>query len=325
IDAGDLGAGHSVTALYEIVPPDALPVQRPNEPNVDPLKYQSAESKGASTPDPDSDPPTVNSQLSSDLPPASEELRSLFNLLVEERQLLEEYGAEHPKVIAVRKKIEETRRRLQKLGVNKAISRTASPELLTVKLRYKPALPVGSRLSETVTDESVKLEFPLVDDTDKQAPSNNLNWSAAVASFGMLLRNSSYRGNATFDAVLELARDAMDDDHSGQRAEFIDMVLKARQLHRQSHGTDSPPPLELSSLEARRKASLDGRYDDLLDKIQRPEDFKQYGAFHNRGWWTGPQDADEKGFPAGYWVYVYPHWYVWSETVGTDTDETPSR
>lgn len=38
VDAGDIGAGHSVTALYEIVPHGA-------KPNIDPLRYQDAASK----------------------------------------------------------------------------------------------------------------------------------------------------------------------------------------------------------------------------------------------------------------------------------------
>ena len=38
-DAGEIGAGHSVTALYEIVPPGS---DQAESPTVDPLKYQNA-------------------------------------------------------------------------------------------------------------------------------------------------------------------------------------------------------------------------------------------------------------------------------------------
>ncbi|MEZ6054355.1 MAG: VWA domain-containing protein [Planctomycetaceae bacterium] len=339
IDAGDLGAGHSVCALYEIVPPHALPMRQPNEPNVDPLKYQPAESqetraeskdasKTAPAIEPDSQPSTTNPQLSSDLPATPEELRTVLDIIAKEKQafeqhtkeLQEEFGAEHLGVIAARKQMQELQSRIRQLErhqleLNEATPRTVSPDLLTVKLRYKRPTFFTSQ----------KLEFPLIDDPDKQSRSNNLEWSAAVASFGMLLRNSAYLGNAKFDSVLELARDAMGDDRSGQRAEFIDMVLRARQLHRQSHGTDSPPPPELSSLEARRKASLDGRYEDLAGQNPAARGLQTIRAFHNRGWWTGPQDADEKGYPAGYWVYVYPHWYVWSETVSFDSPSSSRK
>ena len=39
-DAGEMGAGHSVTALYEIIP---VGVKSNFAPNIDPLKYQKTE------------------------------------------------------------------------------------------------------------------------------------------------------------------------------------------------------------------------------------------------------------------------------------------
>ena len=36
--------------------------------------------------------------------------------------------------------------------------------------------------------------------------SENLNFASAVAEFGMLIRESSYKGNASFDAVLTRAK-----------------------------------------------------------------------------------------------------------------------
>ena len=40
IDAGEIGAGHTVTALYEVVPAGAEPNPAASVPPVDPLKYQ---------------------------------------------------------------------------------------------------------------------------------------------------------------------------------------------------------------------------------------------------------------------------------------------
>ncbi len=255
IDAGDLGAGHSVTALYEVVPPGSDAAKPASEtPGVDPLKYQ-----GAGTPPlgaPQREAPPFNSQP---------------------------------------------------LTVNPQLS----TELLTVKLRYKPALPVGSRLSALDSDESVKLEFPLADKPGGESPSADLQWAAAVASFGMILRNSSYRGQSSIEGVLELARGAMGDDPTGDRHEFIELVLQARSLFRKAAGTASPRPPQLSSREARDKASVGGRYQKLLDKFDRPADFDRYGDYYD----AGRKDAsDVEGHPAGYWVYVFPHWYVWDET-----------
>jgi Ca-activated chloride channel family protein len=139
-DAGEIGAGHTVTALYEIVPADQ-PLELPS---VDPLKYQQT------------------------LPLAG-----------------------------------------------------GKGELLTVKLRYK--LPDGdnSRLL-TVVVRDKKAGF-------NQA-SSDFRFAAAVAAFGMLLRNSEHKGETTYDQVIELALAAKETDRFGYRAEFVNMVRNAKAL-----------------------------------------------------------------------------------------------
>jgi Ca-activated chloride channel family protein len=146
-DAGDIGAGHSVTALYELVPagqslgnlgPEVLPV--------DPLRYQKP----------------------GDVTEAA-----------------------------------------------------AGNDLFTLALRYK--LPDA--------DTSRRLEFPAVDSgLDIARASGNFVWSAAVAEFGMILRDSKYKGGATFTSVAELARSARGADREGYRAEFIALVELAQSL-----------------------------------------------------------------------------------------------
>jgi Ca-activated chloride channel family protein len=138
-DAGDMGAGHTVTALYEIVPAGVKDGARP----VDPLKYQ------------------------------------------DERR---------------------------------TTSAASAGELLTVKLRYKAPESETSRLLSV----AVK-----ADDTDD---SDDLHFAAAVASFGMLLRDSEYKGAASYAQVLELARAGAGRDQGGSRAEFIAMVQAAQSL-----------------------------------------------------------------------------------------------
>ncbi|HMB92504.1 MAG TPA: VWA domain-containing protein, partial [Rhodothermales bacterium] len=135
-DAGELGAGHTVTALYEIIPAG---VETDLLGKVDDLKYQDNNPSAAAN-----------------------------------------------------------------MG-----------ELMTVKLRYKA--PDG--------DTSQLLERPvMVPEGDAVASSDNFYFSAAVAAFGMLLRDSEYKGTATTDQVLALARDAQGDDREGYRAEFIRLV-----------------------------------------------------------------------------------------------------
>ncbi|QNF32725.1 von Willebrand factor type A domain-containing protein [Adhaeribacter swui] len=138
-DAGDLGAGHTVTALYEIVPATS----KKNVAEADPLKYQP---------------------------------------------------------------------------VKNADKNNFSGELLTLKLRYKKPTSNTSQLLEHVV-------YP----TLTANPSENLRFAAAVAAFGMLLRDSEHKGQATYAGVLHLAENAKGNDSEGYRAEFIRLV-KTTQL-----------------------------------------------------------------------------------------------
>lgn len=143
-DAGEIGAGHTVTALYEIVPAGAQsPVAATA---VDDLRYQKSTRPSADA---------------------------------------------------------------------------KSGELMLLKLRYK----------QPDEDQSSLLEFPIVDQGQKfgQA-SKDFRFAAAVASFGMLLRDSQYKGNATYAGVLETATESCSDDPRGYRGEFLQMVERAKSL-----------------------------------------------------------------------------------------------
>ena len=153
-DAGEIGAGHTVTALYEIVPA-GKPV---DVPPVDKLKYQQ--------------PPSDASAESA----AAEDGDDKSNI---------------------------------------------SGELLTLKMRYKQ--PEG--------DTSRKLDWAVTDDgkTFGQA-TTDYQFAAAVAGFGLLLRDSQHKGNLTYAAVLELAQAGLGSDEHGYRAEFVEMIRRAKTL-----------------------------------------------------------------------------------------------
>jgi uncharacterized protein YegL len=148
-DAGEIGAGHTVTAIYEIVPTGAA-AAGPGA-GVEPLKYQPARPAAEPAPAPAADGP-------------------------------------------------------------------ASAELLTVKLRFKE--PEG--------DTSVLREFPLADRGGAfAAASADTRFAAAVAAFGMILRQSEFAGSVSLDDVAQIALDALGTDEGGHRAEFLDLVRKA--------------------------------------------------------------------------------------------------
>ncbi len=142
-DAGEIGAGHSVTALYEVVMKGE---SDQDTPTVDPLRYQENE--------------------------------------IDERKF--------------------------------------GDELLTVKFRYKAPDGEVSKLIERNLQNRIKSWNKL---------SDNFKFSAAVAGFGMLLRESKYAENFLFDRVIELASSAKGEDENGYRAEFIRLVDAAKLIY----------------------------------------------------------------------------------------------
>ncbi len=142
-DAGELGAGHTVTALYEIVPTGASLAGTAGD--LDSLKYQTTQLK----------------------PGASK-----------------------------------------------------SDEWLTVQLRYKEPTGTSSRLLSHPVRARGKLSEPVGD----------FRFASAVAAFGLVLRESEYRGTATLDQVLALARGSEGEDPDGERAEFVRLVESAKSV-----------------------------------------------------------------------------------------------
>ena len=94
-------------------------------------------------------------------------------------------------------------------------------QLLTVKLRHKQ--PGGGR--DIVTEHS--LDARAVDWA--QAP-GDLRFAAAVAEFGLVLRDSPHKGTASLAAVLEHAQNAQGADEGGYRAGFVELVRSAQTL-----------------------------------------------------------------------------------------------
>ncbi|GHV56884.1 hypothetical protein FACS1894182_04400 [Bacteroidia bacterium] len=87
---------------------------------------------------------------------------------------------------------------------------TDSNELLTIKLRYKE--PDG--------DVSRKIELPVIDDKLNKV-SSDFRFASAVAMFGQLLVGSEFKGNASYDKVIALAKTGLDNDEQGYRREFV--------------------------------------------------------------------------------------------------------
>lgn len=143
-DAGEMGAGHTVTALYEIIP-TGISGNIPG--SIDPLKYQTETN--------------INTQTSN------------------------------------------------------------SSELLTVKLRYKtPEEEKSKKIEKSVTDMG------------KDNVSPDFRFASAVAMFAQLLKDSDFKGEATYDKVIETANKGLSFDPEGYRAEFVRLVQSAKGLNK---------------------------------------------------------------------------------------------
>jgi len=93
-------------------------------------------------------------------------------------------------------------------------------DLLTLKLRFKQP-KVGAR------SELIKM---VVADKESETMSENLSLAAAAASFGLVLRHSAYKGDATFESALLLARASLANDASGYRAELCKLIQHAQMV-----------------------------------------------------------------------------------------------
>jgi Ca-activated chloride channel family protein len=101
-----------------------------------------------------------------------------------------------------------------------ATSRATDKELAWLRLRYKTPGTNASRLVET----------PLLRSQLQPKPSARLRWSAAVAAYADLLRGGSHMGGFGWNEVRDLAAGARGEDRWGHRAQFLELVDRARVL-----------------------------------------------------------------------------------------------
>lgn len=97
----------------------------------------------------------------------------------------------------------------------------ASSELMTVKVRYKqPDAHESALVSTVIRDQPLPLE----------ETSAAYRFSAGVATFGMVLGDSKFKGNSNFDLAAQLAQGALGQDPGGHRAELLSLIKTAQKL-----------------------------------------------------------------------------------------------
>jgi hypothetical protein len=98
----------------------------------------------------------------------------------------------------------------------------------------EPLLTAKLQLKTRGNDAAVGLIQRALSDSgfDFAAAPSDLKFAAAVAEFGMILRDSEYKGNGSLQQVLEWAQQGKGADVNGYRADFIDLVRRAQTLKR---------------------------------------------------------------------------------------------
>jgi hypothetical protein len=94
-------------------------------------------------------------------------------------------------------------------------------ELLTVQLRYVDPQAASAPKAQF---------FAAVDPAAASEPSDDFKFAAAVAAFGLLLRDSPHKSDATYDLVLALAEAGQHSDALGERAKFLDLIRQAQRI-----------------------------------------------------------------------------------------------
>jgi len=90
---------------------------------------------------------------------------------------------------------------------------------MTVKIRYKKSNENKSKL----IIRAINQDILSIDKT-----SDNYRFATSVAEFCLLLRDSKYKGDASFYSVLERAEHTMEYDKYGYRKEFLKLVKIAK-------------------------------------------------------------------------------------------------
>ena len=103
------------------------------------------------------------------------------------------------------------------LRYQKQVKEGFANELAFLKIRYKDPVVKDAKSVE----ESTPIPFTL---TDFSQTDDDYRFAAAVAEWGMLLRNSKYKAKSSYKQVIDLAKNATGKDEEGYRKEFIRLV-----------------------------------------------------------------------------------------------------
>lgn len=85
------------------------------------------------------------------------------------------------------------------------------------------------RYKRSLSDESVPMQLKVAVEESAKPASANLNFASGVAAYGMILRNSPYKGDATYDMACRLIKSSLSFDPDHRRSELLNLITKAAQ------------------------------------------------------------------------------------------------
>lgn len=124
-----------------------------------------------------------------------------------------------------------------------ASTRGGVPEdLLRLEVGYRAPAPATGSAVPSPGPQARRFEVGVPDaGRGIDAATADYKFAAAVVGYGLLLRDSPFKGDLTWDKVLALAEEGQGPDREGYRAEFLDLVRRARDLSKAAgRGTGQP-------------------------------------------------------------------------------------
>lgn len=214
------------------------------------------------------------------------------------------------------------------------VPRTVAPEANGASLRYQQLAPpaddpvrrellsVAVRYRDPNGETPVERRYAMIDDPETSHPSRDFTWSTAVATYGLAVRDSNFKGTADLDLAGELAVQSVGSDTGGRRRAFVEVIRETRVNTLLAKGAEIERPEPVVADTAVERAAVGGKYTGLLKVVPAENDHLVHGEFRDWGRWSGTTYAGQSELPPAHWVYVYPNWYLWNETIQPAAVET---
>jgi hypothetical protein len=95
---------------------------------------------------------------------------------------------------------------------------------------------------------------------------------------------------------------------------FVTIYSSLIAINANAEGVISSKYTNLINAEGIISPSANNKYTNLIQELNCPSDRSKYGDFNDYGYWGGGPWCGKIG-KAGYWIWIYPTWYIWQNKV----------